>query len=139
MGISQETVLQILKKQKYKSFKFQMYQELSPNDYEERIRFRENLFHKITTDTDFLKTILFIDEATFIKNGEPNCQNCRYWSTEKIHLYNVMRTQYPEKVNVWPGIINNRIMGQFFIDGNLNTEKYCQLLLTGIISAINDQ
>lgn len=45
-------------------------------------------------------------------------------------------TQYPKKVNVWAGIILNQIIGPFFIDGNLNSNKYHQLLMHSIIPAI---
>ena len=32
------------------------------------------------------------------------------------------------KVNVWVGILNDTLIGQFFIDGNLNARAYEELL-----------
>lgn len=45
-------------------------------------------------------------------------------------------TQYPQKVNVWAGIFLSRIIGPFFINGNLNANTYHQLLLHEIIPAL---
>lgn len=36
-------------------------------------------------------------------------------------------TQYPEKINVCPEIIGNHVIGQFFIDVNLNGDNYLTL------------
>lgn len=35
-------------------------------------------------------------------------------------------TQYPRKVNVWAGIINNRIIGPYFFNETLNGEGYLE-------------
>lgn len=46
------------------------------------------------------------------------------------------RTQYPQKLNVWAGVLNNTLIGQFFIDGNLNAVKYEDMLRHEILPAI---
>ena len=52
-------------------------------------------------------------------------------------------TQYPEKLNVWAGILGNGIIGPVFIDGNSNGERYLQMLETVIepliIEALENQ
>ena len=48
----------------------------------------------------------------------------------------IMLTQYPENLNFWAGIFNNRIIGPFFIDGNLNVAKYETLLREQIYPAL---
>lgn len=47
-------------------------------------------------------------------------------------------TQYPQKVNVWAGILNDTIIGPFFIDGNVNADTYEQLLRNQIIPRIRE-
>lgn len=39
-----------------------------------------------------------------------------------------VHTQYPQKENVWARILNNQIVGPFFISGNFNGKKYLDLL-----------
>jgi hypothetical protein len=39
-----------------------------------------------------------------------------------------IHTQYPQKVNVWTGIIDDRILGSFFFANNLIGDRYLQFL-----------
>jgi len=48
-----------------------------------------------------------------------------------------MREQYPQKLNVWAGILNNELIRPFFIEGNLTAQKYEDKLRNQIIPAIN--
>lgn len=45
-------------------------------------------------------------------------------------------TQYPQKLNVWAGILGKEIIGLFFIDGNLNGPTYVLLLHQQIVPAM---
>jgi len=45
-------------------------------------------------------------------------------------------TQYPEKLKVWAGILNDQIIGPFFIEGKLNSEKYEDMVHNEIVSRI---
>src|SRR5437588_198499 len=80
-----------------------------------------------------IEDVLFSDESTFTLNGHVNRQNCRYRSNENPHWMREEHTQYPEKVNVWAGIVGNHIVGPFFIDGNLNGDKYLELLQNNVV------
>lgn len=137
-GIDQKSVLTILKRHGYKSYKYQNHQELQPYDQEERIRFCERMLDVMNNDELLLRKILFTDESSFLKHGQAHNQNHRYWSLENQHRYNVTRTQYPESVNVWAGIIDNRIIGPFFINGTLNGQKYVNLLQENILPALEN-
>jgi len=44
--------------------------------------------------------------------------------------------QYPQKLNVWAGMLNNTLIGPFFIDGNLKSAKYENMLRNEIVPAI---
>lgn len=128
VGISKSYVLRILRKHGYKSYKFSCHQEILPRDADVRNSFCEQMFNKCNEDENFLRRICFTDECTFTLNGEPNKQIHRIWSIENPHEQVFTRTQYPKKVNVWAGILGHNIIGPFFIEGNLNSEKYCNLL-----------
>ena len=47
-------------------------------------------------------------------------------------------TQYPQKINVWAGILNDTLIGPFFIDGNLNARAYEELLRNQIVPRIRE-
>lgn len=136
VGVSKTSVHRILKSEKFRSFHYSNHQELIEGDQESRMDFSFSLFEKINNNEVLLHNILFTDEATFILHGEVNRQNFRYWSRTNLHLYHATRTQRPQKVNVWAGILGTRIIGPFFIEGNLTGQKYLELLQNQIVPAL---
>ena len=88
---------------------------------------------KLSQNVNFVNNILFSDESTFCLNGQVNRHNCRYWSDENPHWMEQVHTQRPQKVNVWCGIIGGRIIGPYFINGNLNSTRYLVLLQESIV------
>jgi len=48
-----------------------------------------------------------------------------------------IKSQYPDKVNVWAEIIENHLIDSFF-DGNFNSEMYESMLTEQIIPAIRN-
>lgn len=127
-GTSKANVIRILHKHKFKSYKIQRHQELLPRDAEVRNTFADQMFNLANDNPDFLKNICFSDETTYTLHGEPNRQNTRIWAKENPREFLQTRTQWPQKVNVWIGILGHHVIGPFYIDGNLNGEKYLQLL-----------
>ncbi|KAJ8944850.1 hypothetical protein NQ318_012999 [Aromia moschata] len=87
----------------------------------------------IDDNTLQIENVLFLDESTFNLHVHVNQQNCRYLSRENPQWMRELRTQNPEKVNVWAGIIGENIIGPFFIDGNLNGETYLALLQNNVV------
>ncbi|KAJ8935370.1 hypothetical protein NQ318_006186 [Aromia moschata] len=71
---------------------------------------------------------MMIVKPTFVLNGTVNKHNCRYWNTENSLWMMEANTQYPEKVNVWAGIINSQIIGPYFFDGTLTGARYLDFL-----------
>lgn len=135
-NVSQTTVLRCLHKEKLHPYKLTFVQELTEDDPDRRMDFCERLMNKLNRNEIALGTILFSDESTFTLNGEVNRQNCRYWSAENPNWMRETHTQYPQKVNVWAGIIGDHIIGPIFIDGNLTAEKYLNMLRNEVIPAL---
>ncbi|XP_018315540.1 uncharacterized protein [Mycetomoellerius zeteki] len=77
-------------------------------------------------------------KAIFELTGNINQHYCRYWSDENPHWMYEAHTQNQQKVNVWAGILNEAIIGPFFIEGNLNTDNYLAMLQDEIVSAIRN-
>ena len=53
-------------------------------------------------------------------------------------LFLESHTQYPQKINVCAGILNDTLIGPFFIDGNLNARAYEELLRNQIVPRIRE-
>ncbi|GFU36592.1 uncharacterized protein TNCV_802511 [Trichonephila clavipes] len=70
------------------------------NDHQARRRFVEWAQNEIAVVPDFLKLILFSDEAHFWLNGYVNKHNCLIWSEANPHVY-VETPLHPEKLTVW--------------------------------------
>ena len=96
------------------------------------------MMERIIQNPNFLTSIVFSDEVTFELNGNVNRHNFRYSCNENPHWILESHTQYPEKLNVWAGLFRDRVIGPFFIDGNLNGETYLPLLIDQIVPAIQE-
>lgn len=130
------TARRILKKNGYKPYKIRVTQEILPEDCNRRVEFCETVREKADRDQNFIKNILFSDESSFPLHGSHNPSIVRYWSRENKHLSLALHTQYPEKLNVWVGLLNDNIIGPFFIDDTLTGEKYLNMLQNQIVPAV---
>jgi hypothetical protein len=74
----------------------QRVQELLPHNYPVRLIYSHTIFDKIIINPNFLKNILFTDEAVFTKDGIFNQHNSHLWSEENPHAIRIRGSQYPE-------------------------------------------
>lgn len=136
--ITHTTIHQILKAIEFHPFKVHLVQELNEDDPDRRIEFCDLMMNRMDNDPNFLHHIVFSDESTFTLTGEVNRHNCRYWADRNPHWSVEAHTQYPQKVNVWAGILNDTIIGPFFIEGNLTGIKYGDMLQDQIVPRIRE-
>ncbi|EZA49482.1 hypothetical protein X777_12276 [Ooceraea biroi] len=134
--IDQKSVCKILKQNKFHPYNIHLVQELNEDDFDRRLQFCELMMERADAEPDFSNHVVFSDEATFQLNGYVNRHNCRFWSDTNPHWMLEFHTQYPEKVNVWVGILNDTLIGPFFIGRNLNAEIYENMLRNQIVPAI---
>lgn len=141
-GVSRTSVWRVLHKFKFHPYKIKLVHELNDDDFDRRIEFCELMTERINNNQNYLYNICFSDESSFSLNGEVNRHNCRYWSDTNPHLIRETHTQRPQRLNVWAGILGNHIIGPLFIDGNLNGDKYLDMLQNDvtplIIQAVRD-
>lgn len=137
-GVKQRTVQRVLKRHGYKWRKFRSTQEIFAHDENNRLEFCEIIMYKVEENENFINNILFTDETSFSLHGSHNSQVTGYWSKENRHLNSQTHTQYPQKLNVWAGILNNTVVGPFFIDGMLNAYKYLNMLNNDIIPTVHN-
>jgi len=132
-NVSHQSVNNLFRAEKMHPYKSHLVQELNEEDFYRRSEFCETVMERCNADVNFANNILFSDEATFMLHGFISRHNFRHWAAENPRCVIEAHTQRPEKVNVWVGIIGRNTIGPFFIDGNLTTEVYLQLLRDQVI------
>jgi hypothetical protein len=70
------------------------------------------MLERMSEDETFLNGVCFSHEATFHVSGKLNTHNVRIWGLENPHVTRELQRDSP-KVNVWCGIMCNRIIGPF--------------------------
>jgi len=95
-------------------------QHLEPVDPARRMDF----CHWITAHPQLLSVILFTDEASFTRDGINNSRNSHTWSHDNPHESSVTKFQRRFSVNVWCGLLDNKLIGLFVSDNNLTGNTY---------------
>lgn len=128
IGVNRESARRILKKHKFKSYRYQIHQYLYENDFQRRLDYCNWFLHRHNLDNNFHQQILFSDESRFTNLGLFNRNNTRYWAQENPR--NMRESAYQERFsfNVWLGVIGRRIIGPIIFDGPLNGERYLEFL-----------
>lgn len=112
----------------FKPFKVMPLQMLNNDDFPKRRQFCRTLLDRQLLNNNFLKQILWTDEASFTTSGRFNRKNTHVWAQENPHAYQQIQHQGRQSIGVWCGIIDNRVIGPIFFNGNLNSAQYLQLL-----------
>lgn len=124
-AINRTSILRILKRHKFHPYHLSRVQELTENDFHQRLEFCD---WALSQTNNFFENVMFTDEATFTKDGSINSRNMHYWSVENPHWFRQIDHQHRWSVNVWIGILGNRIIGPHFIEGALTGAKYAHFL-----------
>ncbi|XP_050546139.1 uncharacterized protein LOC126908268 [Daktulosphaira vitifoliae] len=87
---------------------------------------------------NFLSRILWTDESKFCNNGVVNHHNSHYWSDTNPHLTIESKSQFRWNINVWCGVIDNKLIGPYFFEENLNATRYLNFLQNDILVLLED-
>lgn len=136
LGLNREGCRKVLKKEGYKSYKVRNVQMLHQGDDEKRMGFCEIWNERINHNPRAHYHVLFTDECTVNLSGTFNSQNVRVWAKTNPRLFNEAHHQIRQKVNVWAGILGSRVIGPFFIEGNVNGQSYLQFLQNTVLPTI---
>lgn len=82
--------------------------------------------------------ILWTDESLFTRVGLYNVHNEHYWSLINPHLIREDHHQVRFSLNVWAGIVNDRLIGPVFIEGHLTGSSYLEMLRTVISELLEE-
>lgn len=137
-GVSQASVSRILKKEKIRPYHISLHQELSEQDFENRLGFCTWASLEFETDEKYFENVLWSDEATFRSNGQVNKHNLHYWSADNPHWMRTVDRQRYWTLNTWCGILDDKIIGPYFFDGNLTGEIYNNFLRNSLPLLLED-
>lgn len=99
-------------------------QKLSDNHKIRRLAYCNDMLLRKNGDNDFFNKILWSDEASFTTAGVYNRKNTHMWASENPHAYVEIKTQGRRSLNVWCGILRNRIIGPIIFEGSLTGNRY---------------
>jgi len=72
--------------------------------------------------------MLFIDEATFNRDGMIITRNSQVWSLDNPHRSTETHFQSRFSVNVWRCVIGSQVIGPFVLEERLTSERYLRFL-----------
>lgn len=121
-GISQPTVWKLLNRAGMHPYHYQKVQSLHEND----ALHRRTFCNWLLDNRDVM--ILWTDEAMFTRTGLYNAHNEHWWSFSNPHVIREHHHQERFSVNVWAGMIGDRILGPHFITGSLTGGTYLDML-----------
>jgi hypothetical protein len=82
--------------------------------------------------------ILFSDEAQFTLDGVNNTHNSHVWAEINPHATVETTFQHRFSVNVWCGVLHDRLIGPFIFPGRLTGEVYLHFLQDELPQLLED-
>lgn len=138
MNISRQVVWRVLKKHKYRPYKIHITQVLHPGDSDRRVAFCRILMDQLEQNPNFLNDVMFTDECKFTNSGIFNRHNEHIWSIDNPHAHQARRPQARFGLNVWVGLLGDRIIGPYIYEETLNADGYLQFLRTYLTDYIDN-
>ena len=118
----------VLKNAGLRPYKIHISHALREGDAERRLTFCNWLLDQDNQNRNFLSNILWTDEATFTNCGVFNRNNEHIWARENPRENREVRKQVRFSLNVWAGILGDRIFGPVFLPQRLTGEYYLVFL-----------
>jgi hypothetical protein len=75
----------------------------------------EQFTNRLAVDENFVKHIIFSDEAHIHLSGFVNKQNCRVWGNENLRVTHEHQ-MHPQRRTVWCGFWAGGVIGSFFFE-----------------------
>lgn len=132
LNLTYFTVRKFLRKHHLKPYRPNFIHTILDRDKDPRLNFCDWFLQRIEGNRKFYKHLFFNDEAVFTTNGTVNSQNSRCWSRTNPKWTIECRNQYSQKINVWCGIMGNKLFGPVFFEQNINANTFLNFLETEI-------
>jgi len=125
----------ILKEAKFHPYKMQIHQCLRDSDRQRRVDHAHSQLAEMEKDPQYLKNLIFSDEAHFFLHGSVNTHNFRYWS-QMNPLWFHEKPLHSPRITVWAGIGYHGVVGPFFFQENINGTNYLEMLQQKVLPVI---
>lgn len=125
---SKTTVGRVLQNHQLHPYSVQRVQAMGPEDYLPRMEFCRWFLDRLLVQHDFGRYVLFTDEACFNRDGFFNIRNSHLWDNENPHGIALQKNQNQFAVNIWAGIVGDKLIGPYLLPPRLNGHIYLQFL-----------
>jgi len=134
-GVSRTSIRCILKTARWKVFIPRLLHALNEDNPDQRVQYCEWFQNMVREDEEFMRKMVWSDEAQFKLNGTVNQHNCVYWAPENPHVHVEKEVSLPG-LKVWCGLSLRGLIGPFFFEGTVTGHVYLDMLRTSILPAI---
>ncbi|KAJ4449147.1 hypothetical protein ANN_00542 [Periplaneta americana] len=121
ISVPHTTVWRLLKEYQLYPYHLQRVQALSSADYPARDRFCQPFLQQCGVNPNFPALVLFTDEAQFTRDGITNFHNQHVWAYENLRATVPSHHQVRFSLNMWAGIIGDRLVGPHVLTGQAYT------------------
>lgn len=115
-------------------FHYQRVQNLLEEDFPVRVEFCQ----WVLNHQNKLQNILWSDEATFTRDKAFNFHNTHCWGYENPRVVRRTNFQHRFSINVWAGIIGNRLVGPVIFPNRLTAQDYLNFLQNELAGLLED-
>ncbi|KAJ4437933.1 hypothetical protein ANN_13872 [Periplaneta americana] len=138
VNVPHTTVWRLLKEYQLYPYHLQRVQALSPADYPARVRFCQWFLQQYGVNPNFPALVLFTDEAQFTRDGITNFHNQNVWAYENPRATVSSHHQVRFSLNIWAGIISDRLVGPHVLVNRLTGQAYTNFLENTIPHVLED-
>lgn len=127
-GVHRNTVWRILHEDRLYPYHMQSVQGLKLEDLPRRVRFCQWCLEQCVRHPQFLWKLLFTDKAMFTRDIICNFHNVHIWAHANPHAIRNARLQTTFSINVWAGVVGDRLIGQVRLQERLTGTTYREFL-----------
>lgn len=127
LAVSARTIGRVIQDDQLYPYHYQRVQSLYPGDSQKRLEFCHWFLQQCQSQR-FVMTFCCTDEAQFTRDGLFNFHNSHVYAHENPHAVKPCNHQRRFSLNVWAGIVGNKLLGPHFFEGSLNGHMYTQFL-----------
>lgn len=137
-NISRHRIWSIIHAEGFHPFHYTPVQGLLPEDLGKRLEFCNWLLERQFASNNFITNIFWTDESQFTRDGITNFHNLHVWAESNPHPKKETSFQHRFSVNLWAGVLGNRLIGPFRLPERINSETYLQFLRSDLPELLED-